>query len=67
MLLRVMEGGVSFGPALDRPSGMILAKLAAMGSIDAPAASWAGANPPALSEAVRFSLMLEDDTACFQG
>lgn len=59
MLLRVLRGDIVAGPALDRPIGMILGKLAAAGVVELPIGRWASASPPRPTQRVLESLMLD--------
>lgn len=58
MLLRVLRGDVCATATLDRPAGMIMAKLFKAGAIELPAGQWTGANPPRLTPEARYGLML---------
>ncbi len=59
MLLRVLRGEVRTTATLDRPAGMIMAKLLKAGAIELPPGKWAGASPPHLTPEVQYGLMLE--------
>lgn len=58
MLMRVLRGDICATATLDRPAGMIMAKLFKAGAIDLPAGQWTGANPPRLTPEARYGLML---------
>lgn len=58
MLVRVARNEIPAGATLDRPRGMLLARLAETGAIELPAGQWRTSNPPRLSNAFRFSAML---------